>query len=60
MTNSRGEPLHQIPWQSIQHVVDHSTYHRGQAVTLIRQFGHVSPGSGLIQFCRETAKLGNA
>ena len=26
-------------WQQMVHVVNHSTYHRGQVITLVRQFG---------------------
>lgn len=43
-------------WQVIHHVVDHSTYHRGQVITLMRQLGGVPPVTGLIVFFRETQK----
>ena len=36
--------------QMIQHVVNHSTYHRGQVVTLLRQHGQVPPGTDLSTF----------
>lgn len=36
--NSRGSQ-HLSMAQSIQHVVNHSSYHRGQVVTLLRQLG---------------------
>ncbi len=42
-------PLH----QTIRHVVDHSSYHRGQIVTLLRQLGERPPSTGLILFWRE-------
>ena len=35
------------------HVVDHSSYHRGQVVTLIRQLGHGPPVTNLIYYYRE-------
>jgi len=40
-------------WQMIQHVVDHSTYHRGQIVTMLRQLGVMPPSTGLIRFYRD-------
>jgi uncharacterized damage-inducible protein DinB len=40
-------------WQMIQHVVDHSSYHRGQVVTMLRQLGLTPPSTGLIRFYRE-------
>ena len=30
----------------IQHVVNHSTYHRGQVASLLRQLGHTPPATG--------------
>jgi uncharacterized damage-inducible protein DinB len=39
-------------WQMIQHVVDHSSYHRGQIVTMLRQLGVTPPSTGLIRFYR--------
>jgi uncharacterized damage-inducible protein DinB len=40
-------------WQMIQHVVDHSSYHRGQLVTMLRQLGVQPPSTGLMRFYRE-------
>ena len=40
-------------WQMIQHVVDHSSYHRGQIVTILRQLGVIPPSTGLIRFYRD-------
>jgi uncharacterized damage-inducible protein DinB len=42
--------------QAFQHVVDHSTFHRGQIVALLRQLGQTPPSTGLIRFFRETGK----
>jgi uncharacterized damage-inducible protein DinB len=39
--------------QTLQHVVDHSSYHRGQIVALLRQVGVKPPSTGLILFYRE-------
>lgn len=54
--NLRGEefvtPLSQI----LLHLVNHSTYHRGQISTMIRQLGGVPVNTDLIQFYRGRAK----
>jgi len=47
-----GEYLHTFR-EMFRHAVDHSTYHRGQLVTLLRQVGAPPPGTGLITFYRE-------
>lgn len=58
--NAKGEQLTQTYGQAFQHVVDHSTYHRGQVVAMMRQLGTPPPSTGMITFYRETAKLGGA
>jgi uncharacterized damage-inducible protein DinB len=45
-------------WQMIQHVVDHSSYHRGQIVTMLRQLGVTPPSTGLIRFYRDRGAAG--
>ena len=47
-----GEFVHTLQ-QTLQHAVDHSSYHRGQLVTLLRQLGVKPPSTGLIGFYRE-------
>jgi uncharacterized damage-inducible protein DinB len=42
-------------WQSVVHVVNHGTYHRGQITTLLRQFGVPTVSTDLIYFYRESA-----
>ena len=42
--------------EALQHVVNHSTFHRGQVVALMRQMGHTPPDTGLTIFIRETRK----
>jgi uncharacterized damage-inducible protein DinB len=37
----------------IRHVVNHSTYHRGQAATQLRQLGATPPNSDLITYLRQ-------
>jgi len=46
-----GEYLHTFG-QMFRHTVDHSSYHRGQVVTMLRQVGAVPPVTGLIFFYR--------
>ena len=43
--------------QTLQHVVDHSSYHRGQIITMLRQLGVQPPSTGLILFYRERSHL---
>jgi uncharacterized damage-inducible protein DinB len=42
--------------EALQHVVNHSTFHRGQVVALMRQMGHKPPDTGLTIFIREARK----
>ncbi|MCI0331237.1 MAG: DinB family protein [candidate division Zixibacteria bacterium] len=38
-TNLKGVPYKYPLWQILQHLVNHSTYHRGQVTTMLRQLG---------------------
>jgi len=40
----------------IQHILDHSTYHRGQVASMIRQLGHAPPPTGYRFFLSETRR----
>ena len=40
-------------WQSMQHVVNHGTYHRGQVTTMLRQHGVQPILTDLMHFYRE-------
>lgn len=51
--NVAGEPFAAPLWQLLRHVVNHSTYHRGQVATLIRQLGMGVPATDLGLFYRE-------
>jgi uncharacterized damage-inducible protein DinB len=42
--NNQGEPRQRVLWHCLFHVVNHATHTRGQAVSLLREFGH-SPGN---------------
>ncbi|HTD70776.1 MAG TPA: DinB family protein [Gemmatimonadales bacterium] len=46
-----GEYVHTFR-EMFRHAVDHSSYHRGQLVTLLRQVGAEPPSTGLIVFYR--------
>jgi uncharacterized damage-inducible protein DinB len=47
-------------WQSMQHVVNHGTYHRGQITTLLRQLGAQPVLTDLMHFYRERAVAAGA
>jgi len=47
-------------WQSMQHLVNHGTYHRGQITTLLRQLGAQPLPTDLMHFYRERATAGAA
>jgi len=42
-------------WQSMQHLVNHGAYHRGQVTTLLRQLGAQPILTDLMHFYRERA-----
>jgi uncharacterized damage-inducible protein DinB len=44
-------------WQSMQHVVNHGTYHRGQVTTLLRQLGAKPLLTDLMHFYREYSSV---
>jgi len=43
-------PVTRPLWQPVTHMVNHSTYHRGQAVSLLRQLGYEPPKTDFIYF----------
>lgn len=47
-------------WQSMQHVVNHGTYHRGQVTTLLRQLGTEAIATDLMHYHRERAVAAGA
>jgi uncharacterized damage-inducible protein DinB len=47
-------------WQSMQHLVNHGTYHRGQVTTLLRQLGAQPILTDLMHFYRERATAAGA
>lgn len=56
--NTKGEPFEQPLARMLRHVVNHSTYHRGQVVTMLRQLGAEATATDLILFCRERSAEG--
>lgn len=56
MKTLKGDTFVHVFWQAFQHVVNHSSYHRGQIVTMLRQLDVKPPTTDLIQFYRETGK----
>jgi uncharacterized damage-inducible protein DinB len=49
--SSGGEYVHSLR-QMFRHFINHSSYHRGQIVTLMRQLGSKPPSTDLILFYR--------
>jgi uncharacterized damage-inducible protein DinB len=48
--NLKGETWRYPLWQQMHHVVNHSTYHRGQVVTMLRQLGAAAPATDLLVY----------
>lgn len=49
--NRSGEKFDQKVWEILMHVFNHSTYHRGQIITILREFGEESlPSTDLIRY----------
>ncbi len=48
--NTKGERLEYALWQMLVHVVNHSTYHRGQVTTMLRQIGGAPAATDLLDF----------
>ncbi|HXW62618.1 MAG TPA: DinB family protein [Candidatus Acidoferrales bacterium] len=55
-----GAVYSQPLWQMLQHLANHSTYHRGQVTTLLRQLGAKAVSTDLIGFYRERAAQAKA
>lgn len=48
-----GQPFAQPLGRLALHVINHSTYHRGQVATMLRQLGRTPPSTDLVRFYRE-------
>lgn len=53
-TNLAGQPFVSRLGDMMRHVVNHSTYHRGQVTTMLRQLGAAAPPTDLIAWYRQT------
>ena len=51
-TDTRGNPHSEPLYEQMQHKVNHSSYHRGQIVTMLRQLGSRPQATDLINFYR--------
>jgi uncharacterized damage-inducible protein DinB len=51
--NIKSEPVSNVLWQALQHLVNHGTYHRGQITSMIRQLGGTPANTDLIGFYRQ-------
>jgi uncharacterized damage-inducible protein DinB len=52
-TNNQGETYTQPLWHTVLHLVNHSTYHRGQVVSLLRQMGYQPPSTDLVYYLHQ-------
>ncbi|HTR81911.1 MAG TPA: DinB family protein [Bacteroidota bacterium] len=50
---SDGKSISNLRWHTLQHLVNHGTYHRGQITSLIRQLGGTPVSTDLIAFYRQ-------
>lgn len=49
-TNTLGVTRTLVQWGLLLHFVNHSSYHRGQLVTMLRQLGYPAPGTDLVYY----------
>ncbi len=54
--NLKGDPMSYPLGQLMLHAVNHSTYHRGQVTTLLRQLGAQPVSTDLVLYYAEKAK----
>jgi uncharacterized damage-inducible protein DinB len=51
--NLAGQAYEEPLWQIVQHVANHSTYHRGQVVTMLRMLGSKPVATDMVVWDRE-------
>jgi uncharacterized damage-inducible protein DinB len=49
-SSTSGQARRQPLWQGVFHLVQHSTYHRGQLASLSRQLGYAPPSTDLVHW----------
>lgn len=54
--STQGRAYEAPLWQLVQHVVNHSSYHRGQVVTLLRLLGASPVNTDMVAWDRERKK----
>ena len=54
--NLQGEPVTLPLWQLMLHMINHSSYHRGQVTTMLRQVGAKPVSTDLVGFYRGQKK----
>jgi uncharacterized damage-inducible protein DinB len=56
--NQKGQRYSYPLWQQMVHVVNHSSYHRGQVTTLLRQLGAEAVSTDFLVYYDETPRTG--
>jgi uncharacterized damage-inducible protein DinB len=54
--DTRGRSVTLELWQAIFQCVNHSTFHRGQAIEKLRKLGKIPPATDYVLFCRGIGK----
>jgi uncharacterized damage-inducible protein DinB len=55
--NTKGDSFTVPLEQLVRHVINHSTYHRGQVTTMLRQLGVPAPATDYVLYCTTVAVL---
>ena len=55
-TRIQGKSISNLLWQSMLHVVNHSSYHRGQIASLLRQVQSIPQSTDLIRYYHDKDK----
>jgi uncharacterized damage-inducible protein DinB len=55
-TNTKGVTRTQPVYRLLLHFVNHSSYHRGQLVTMLRQLGYTPPGTDMVYYLSDQHK----
>ncbi len=53
MNTAKGDVFVHTYGEAMLHLLNHSTHHRGQVVTLLRQAGHTPPATDFIVYARK-------
>jgi uncharacterized damage-inducible protein DinB len=53
MKTTKGDSYTHTYGEAMLHLINHSTYHRGQVAALVRQSGYRPPSTDFIRFARE-------